>query len=259
MADPEDNIDDVSDDEVENEEIDDAEGEDGSEGGDDKEGDLSAEHRETDRKDDGAAEGREERAVKSNRGENRFQTIANRAKAAEDRAERLEKEFQELRQRTQQDNGRQAQEEARQRRAIMTPEELMRDDLRLATEQNNSQLRAMEMRLYEQSDKQTFDATVRDSGGRFVKYVSEVEKLVKENRQQGGNLARDAVLNYLIGKDVRERGGQAKTKQAAKGQSKIDSQRVRPSNSRGDQGSDNRPRGGGEQAARERRLTNLNI
>jgi hypothetical protein len=259
MPGPEDEIDNVDDAEVENEEIDDAEGEDGSEGGDDKESDLSAEHGETDRKDDGDQEGRQERQVKSNRGENRFQTIANRAKAAEDRAERLEREFEQLRQRTQQDNGKQAQEEARQRRALMTPEELVRDDLRLAMEQNNAQLRAMEMRLAEREDKNSFDAVIRESGTRFSKFLPDVDKLIKENRQNGGNISRLTVLDYVIGKEVRERGGQAKAKQVAKGQAKIDSQRVRASNSRGDQGSDNRPRGGGEQAARERRLANLNI
>jgi hypothetical protein len=245
------------DDEADNEETN--EGNEGQEGSD--ESDLSPEQHgegEGPEQDAGAkrqSEGQE--VLKPSRGENRFQTIANRAKAAEERAERLEREFAQFRQSNNSVSDEVKRQQEAARYALLTPEEQMREDIRKAGEQHNRELNQIKLQLQEQEDINKFNALITNSKGRFDRFKPEVEKQVQEARSRGANFPREMVLDYLVGKELREKGISAASKQAATGQKKIASQKVNPSNSRGDVNS--RSRTPNEQAARRQRLENIDI
>jgi hypothetical protein len=251
--DEDDHIDDVGEGEDANEEVND-EGEAQGDGG--EEADLSAQQH-GEGEGDGQGARAQQKEVKS-RGENRFQTIANRAKAAEERATRLEQEFAQFRQQNgSQDEAVRRQREA-ERYALLSPEEQMREDIRRADERNTQQLRQIQFQLQEQQDINNFNTIVNGSNGRFNKYKEAVENQVKLLRAQGSTIPRELVLDYMIGKEVREKGLGAASRQAASGKAKIASQKTSPSNNRGDVNNRSR-QPANEQAARRQRLEGLDI
>lgn len=224
---------------------------------DDGQGDLSAEQHSTE-EDDAAQtrqEGQQERQVR-NRGENRFQTLANRTREAEERALRAERAVEELRRNNQTVSQQEQERQERERYALMTPDEQIRYDLRRAEERSQNAFRQMQLQMHEQNDFNNFNSIIQRNP-RLEKYKDEVLRTAQGLRTQGNYVPREMILDYLIGKEVREKGLQAAGKQAQRGKQRIASQTVRPNSSRSDVNT--RTRQLDDRTARVNRLSNIEI
>lgn len=199
----------------------------GTEGEDAAEGD-GAESQEGEQEEIAAAEER-----RPSRGEVRFQKLSNEAREARERAERIEREFNEFRNRQQQQTTRESPEQEAQRLALMTPEERMEYRFDQAQRQNQQTMQAMAFQMQDTSDKSAF-ATLCMSDPVAAKYKDKVESELTRLRSQGQNVNREALLDYLIGRDVRAKRGPAADRQRKDGERRIARQTGVPSNSKGD-------------------------
>jgi hypothetical protein len=71
---------------------------------------------------------------------------------------------------------------------------------------------------------------------RFKKFAGEVERGYRELTAKGVQISRLAVLDYLVGKSIREGGTKAATKQRSDGQRRIESARGKPGTGRSNVG-----------------------
>ena len=90
--------------------------------------------------------------------------------------------------------------------------------------------------------------------------ADDVEAELQRMRRNGATAPRETIALYLIGKKADERASEGgKAKQAAKGASRVQQERVAAPSGRSDvKGGDSR-RGGDEKAAREKRLLGQNL
>ncbi len=92
-----------------------------------------------------------------------------------------------------------------------------------------------EISTFDRADKAEFE-TKYASQPRFKKFSSEVERGYQELRKQGTNISRVAVLDYLIGKSIREGGAAAHQKQRRAGAKRIAEARGKGGGGRSDVG-----------------------
>ena len=92
------------------------------------------------------------------------------------------------------------------------------------------QIKALEGKLnnsnassFDQVDRQAFEKYAQDK--RFSKYAADVERGYQELRKQGTQISRVAVLDYLLGKAVRERGSTEVSQQRQRGAERVSSAR----------------------------------
>ena len=179
------------------------------------------------------------------------------------RIEALEAELRELRNRPAPAAEPQRQQEETQQQfeariSMLPPDERMEQRMLRSEQQNNQRLTFMQIQMADQTDRASYQAKAT-SDKRFARYEQEVEQRLADLRRQGQNVSREALLKFIIGEKVlgnpaeRVRAG----RQAA--QRRVESQRVRPANTRGDQEGANQRRQGGdsEREARRKRLENL--
>lgn len=99
-------------------------------------------------------------------------------------------------------------------------------------EQRTSQaLMGMELRIADRLDKERFDRLTRDDPV-AQRLAGRVEELIAAERMQGRNPDRETALNYLAGKELREKSGRAAAEQRRIGQRRIAAETTRPANSR---------------------------
>ena len=150
-----------------------------------------------------------------------------RAAAAETKARDLEARLARLEQ------PRETPEQVQQRMALMTPEERLEYKLDQAERRNQQNMQAMAFQMNDGNDKAAFTALrARDSVA--DRYADRVEAELTRLRTQGQNVSREALLDYMVGKDIRAKGGAAKSKQQKDGERRISRQTAAPGNSRGD-------------------------
>lgn len=204
-------------------------------------------------------EGEGGKAKRVNREQQRLQVLANRNRESEERAVKAEQRLAALEQRLTGQTAEVQERERQQRRALMTPEEQLRDDLEEAGKKHDREIQNIRTTLWEQQDKATFDTFLATSNGRYAKLLPEVNQAVAQLRQVGNySMPRLMVLDWALGKTIREKGMTARPKEQEKGAKRIASQTVRPSSTRSDErGSDSRTLS--ERAAREKRLSNMQI
>ncbi len=145
-------------------------------------------------------------------------------------------------------------EQRAQRRALMTPQEQMQEDLREATTGFNQQLQTMQAQNVETADRTAFQAKCA-SNPLYAKYAPKVEGKLAELRVKGINAEREVLLKYLIGEAALDKYSSKEGKKEVRdAQQRVKRATVRPSNSGSDTAATRR-----REESLERRLENLNI
>lgn len=172
------------------------------------------------------------------------------AREAEERARRLEERLAALERRpaTQIDPlEQQRREQAELERISMLPpnEQIVELDRR-AAQRSFALSQAQEARFADQMDRQSYRELTRgDATARRLE--SQVEGLRRENP----TVAREVILNYLVGQEVRQKAAQATTRQRRAGRQAIRRETARPANARSTEG---RQAGRDDYAAYRKRL-----
>jgi len=220
-------------------------GQDGDDGEDAAEGDGSQAEVEGEE----VAAAAEERP--RSRAENRFQRLSNETKEAREEAARLRRELDEFKAAQRQSQPQETPEQEAQRLALMTPEERLEYRLDKAERRNQQNMQAIMFQTQDTADKAAF-AALCASDPLAKRYADAVESELVSIRSKGQNVTREALLTFLVGKEVRAKGGAAKRKQQGEGQRRIERQTVRGGNSKGD----SQPNKRGEQSL-EDKLANV--
>lgn len=217
---------------------------------DDQGADDSAEDDDQEAVDDGEPPRRPSRA------QTRIQRLARETREANERATRLEREMAELRaaQRPQQAAG-ETPEARAARRALLSPEEAMREDLRESEARINSQLQTLAVQQRDARDETAYNGILRDAP-HLRKYAPEVDKMLREMQAQGQWAPREALLDIAVGRAVRQAAAKRGPDARKEGQRKIAQQRTKPANTRGDTAPD---RGRQSSNSLERRLADVPI
>ena len=203
---------------------------------DEEAGDAGAEDGEGQEEGEGEEVG-EQPARKPNRANARIQTLRDEVKAAREKADRSEREIQELRAESRQ-RAQQAQQESPEarasRRALMAPEEVMREDLRESEGRTARLLQQHAMETREREDRRAYDDVLRENP-KFAKFKDEVERIRKEQEANGNFVSREVILDLTIGRAARAAAKSgAPTKQVAAAQRRVAGATTRPPAGKGD-------------------------
>ena len=108
-------------------------------------------------------------------------------------------------------------------------------EFRLAeSERRNQQnTQALQFQMQETADQAYFRGLVV-SDPVAAKYASKVEAKLAEIRSKGQNVNREALLDLLVGQDIRAKRAGAATKQKQGAEKRIERQKASPTNSKGD-------------------------
>lgn len=90
-------------------------------------------------------------------------------------------------------------------------------------------------RNLELTDRQSF-TLLRKTDTLADRYADEVERELQKIRADGGNVPREAVLNYVVGRALRNKQAQTAGRRTSEAQTRIRRQTTRPGNSRSDTG-----------------------
>ena len=127
-----------------------------------------------------------------------------------------------------------AEAEKWERRAMMSPVELVQDVQREARAEFQQAILAQQVQTQDLIDKQAYDARAETSRPHQI-YRDRVETLLAAERARGNfGATRTAILKYLIGEDALERGARAVPRQQRAAAARLDGQRTRPVGARGD-------------------------
>lgn len=194
--------------------------------------------------------GRRERAVIE------AKRIAREAKAE---AEATRAELNKLQQERQGRNQQEVMAERQARLELMSPDEKTNF---LLNEQEQRFSGAFNQLRFEQADTrdQTRFEAVCARKPHFAAIADEVENELAKMRRGGATAPRETIALYLIGKKADERASKGgKAKQAAKGASRVQQNRVAAPSGRSDVSGGSQRRGGSEAVARRARLENQSI
>lgn len=165
------------------------------------------------------------------RGENRIQRLANERAAEKARADRLEQELNETRRQTWQAQQTRTREEHEARRALMTPEERMQDDMAAMRRQFDAERQQDRINTASLMDKTAYDAKATINPV-YAKYQDEVETRFQELAKRGQPVEREILLKVLLGE--RALAGAANPKPRKAAESRVASQRVSAGSGKGD-------------------------
>ena len=189
------------------------------------------------------------------RSQSRIQTLTHEIRDRDQRLEQLNRRLDELTQQVRQPKPQaETPEQRAQRRALMTPQDVMSEELREAREGFSQQINQMQWQNAEVADRTAFQAKCATSP-LHAKYAPKVEGKLAELRTRGGNAEREVLLKFLIGEAALER----YSSKEGRGERTAARERVRrattkPSNSGSDEAATRR-----REESLERRLENLNI
>lgn len=141
-----------------------------------------------------------------------------------------------------------------QRRALMTPQEVMQEELQEAKASFTQQLNQVQWQNAETADRTAFQAKCA-TNPLYARYAPKVEGKLAELRTKGTNAEREVLLKYLIGEAALERYSSKEGKQeVAQAQQRVRRQTVKPPSSGSDTAATRR-----REESLERRLENQNI
>jgi hypothetical protein len=170
------------------------------------------------------------------------------AKEAKAEAEATRRELEQLKQERQGRQTAEQQELERQHIALMDPEEKTAFLLNKQQQEFNGRFGALEFRMQDAADRTAFEASCARNPA-FDAVRDDVERQLAEMRRTGANANRETVALYFIGKRAVERAAKGgKAKQAAKGEKRIQSERVAAPSGRSD------VRAGGEKSGAKNSL-----
>jgi hypothetical protein len=183
----------------------------------------------------------------------RIRSLNDDLRRSQEQTEALQRRFDDFVSRSQQQTQRESEEQRNQRRAVMTPEERMSEDLRDSEWRTQRALQQQSFSMQDATDKSLYDTRSNSIEG-YRRYRDRVEAERSRLVQGGANVGRRAVLCYLVGDKVVSRweGGKP-SNQSAQARRRVEKQTVNAGNSRSDTQQDRRGRG----KTLEERLANL--
>lgn len=196
----------------------------------DDEADLSAEQPDGE-EDDGQSEVAEG-AGKPSRGETRFQKLANETKAAREEAAEARREAAELRRQGWQQQQTRSAEEEQQRLAYMTPDERAEYRIRQSEARQTSERQQDRVQFAATMDKVAFDAKAA-ANPVYARHREAVETKFQDQLRQGKPVEREILLKLHLG-DLALQGASKSGAQRKQAASRVQSQRVAPTNGKGD-------------------------
>lgn len=199
----------------------------------DEEGEVSPEQA-ADEEDDG---GRQNEDVKPappqpSRGANRIQRLANEAKAAREEAATARREAEELRRAQAARSAQETEEQRQTRRALMTPEERMQDDLTHMRREFVEAQRQQQFQTAALMDKSSFDAKAAVNPI-YAKYRDVVEEQFQRQLNLGRPVEREILLQNHLGKIALESAGRSGG-QRRQAKARVEQQRVPAGSGKGD-------------------------
>lgn len=198
-----------------------------------------------------------EPARRPSRAQSRIQTLTNTLKEEKAERQRIDRELADLRaaERQRQAQTQQESPEAKaQRRALMDPMDVMREDLRESEQRTQHLLHQQARHTQETNDSLTYNAILREAP-HLKKYDAEVEKIRLEQQANGMFVPREVLLDLAIGRAARAAATKAAPKARAVGAAKVAAQQSRPAAARGDAASQRGKQGD----SAEKRLENVPI
>jgi len=189
------------------------------------------------------------------RRDNRIQSLTERIRERDTELADVRRRLDELTRTVQQPRPQgESPEQRAQRRALLTPQEQMQEDLRESEARVTQIVQSTQAQNAEFADRTAFQAQCAVNP-LYAKYAPKVEGKLAELRTQGSNVSREAILRWMIGDAAIARMSSKEGKKEVRdAQTRVRRQTVRP------------PGGGSDTAATrrreeslERRLENLNI
>jgi hypothetical protein len=156
-----------------------------------------------------------------------------RAQEQTERAARFERELAEERARRAQPQFQQESPEQEQARlALMTTEERIEYRLNKAEQRHQREMNVTRFQAADMADRAAYESKAAYEP-RFKKYASEVETLLRQERQAGRDFPRETILSFVLGQKVLQ--GERSREAAAKaGKDRIKAQTTRADSGRSD-------------------------
>lgn len=187
------------------------------------------------------------------RGENRIQTLRNELRERDRQIAETNRRVDELLRERQRPTG-ETPEQRAARHALMTPQEIMGEQLRESEGRMAQQIQSLQFQNLETADRTAFQAKAAVDP-LYAKWGPKVEGKLAELRARGQSAEREVILKFLIGEAaLARRGTKEGRREVRQAERRVQGQRVRPSNSGSDTSADRRQQGG-----LERRLENVQI
>jgi len=201
-------------------------------GGRDEEREVPAEQAADEEDDERQDEEVEPQAARPSRGSNRFQRLSNERNELREQVAQQRREMEDLR-RAQATRSQQESEEQRQtRRALMTPEERMQDDLAHMRNEFASQQRQQHFQTAAMLDKANYDAQAAVNPI-YAKYRDEIETQFQRQLSLGRPVEREILLQNHLGKLALSSAGRSGG-QRRQAKARVEAQRVPANSGKGD-------------------------
>jgi hypothetical protein len=145
------------------------------------------------------------------------------------------------------------------RRAAMSPEDRIAEDLRNSNAQHQQEMRVLSFTLQDNADKASFEA--KCSGDKLYKrFAPKVEEELTNMRRQGQNVGREQMFFFLLGKAMMENRNSPQSRKARRAAAdRVRRASTRPANSRSDETPRNDRESNRRSASLEKRLENVNL
>jgi hypothetical protein len=200
--------------------------------------------------------GRQEGQVRQpTRAERRVEAALREAREAKADAQRLREEIAEARRAPAQPQETPAQRA--ERLSMMDPDQRIEYLLAERDQRTEARLAQAEFRAEDRADKAAFDSFCA-ADSRFGKFKDDVEDRLAQMRRNGTTAPRETILRYIIGDRALAKAPAATTRANNRAAGNRGAQAARPANARGDVPAQ-RSSGGDERAARAKRLENMEI
>lgn len=192
----------------------------------------------------------EQRAQQPSRGDRRFQTLSNDLRAERERTAELKGRLDQLLATQPRPQQGETPEARAQRRALLTAEERINEDLLEARQIHARDMQQLQFTITDGNDRAAYSAKATVDP-LFKKWEPKVEAELATLRSQGMTAPREKIMYYLIGKAAVEGRQGTRETQRANGQRRIARQTTRPGNSGSDVAAQRR-----QGSSLERRLEN---
>lgn len=206
--------------------------------GRDEDSEVSAEHAD-DQEDDGEQEVEpevDEQPARGTRGGNRIQRLANEAKAAREEAAAARREAEEFRRQVAARQSQESEEQRQARRALMTPEERINDDMAQMRREFAQQQQQTQFQTAAMLDRSAYEAKAAVNPI-YGKYRDVIEEQFQRQLAQGRPVEREILLQNHLGRLALESAGRSGGQRKA-ARARVESQRVPAGSGKGDQRSD---------------------
>ena len=187
--------------------------------------------------------GKEPARARRPRENDRIRSLNDDLRRSREEQQALQRRFDDFVTRSQQNQQRDTEEQRNQRRAVMTPEERMSEDIRESEWRTQRALQQQSFSMQDATDKSLYDQKAARIPA-YQRYRDRVESERNRLVQGGANVGRRAVLCYLVGdRQVSRWENETPSAASAQARRRVERQTVNSGNSRSDATQDRRGRG----------------